>query len=81
MEAGGRMDVGGFQFHMCELRSTTGTLSSGLGGQIRRRPTSPRKSPVRVRLRNNKTTAAPARQRERQNSATLRLTIAGPLGP
>jgi len=31
MEAGGRMDVGGFQFHMCELRSTTGTLSSGLG--------------------------------------------------
>lgn len=31
MEAGGRTDVGGFQFHMCELRSTTGTLSSGLG--------------------------------------------------
>lgn len=28
MEANGR--VGGFQFHMCELRSTTGTLSSGL---------------------------------------------------
>lgn len=42
-------------------------------GQIRRRPTSPWKSLVRVRLRNNKTTAAPARrrQRERQNSATL----------
>lgn len=51
--------------------------------QIRRRPTSPWKSPVRVRLRNNKTTAAPARrwQRERQNNATLRLTITGPLGP
>lgn len=31
MEASGWTDVGGFQFHMCELRSTTGTLSSGLG--------------------------------------------------
>lgn len=43
--------------------------------QIRRRPTSPWKSPVRVRLRNNKTTAAPVRRRQRQNSATLRLTV------
>lgn len=27
----GPTNVGGFQFHMCELRSATGTLSSGLG--------------------------------------------------
>lgn len=63
MEANGR--VGGFQFHMCELRSTTGTLSSGLDERTDGRTDlttsdTPMKIPVRVRLRNDKTTAAPA---------------------
>lgn len=78
---GSKRTCRGFQFHMCELRSTTGTLSSGLDertdGQIWRRPTPPWKSPCGYVCATTKQQLCQRRRRQRgrQNSATLRLTI------
>lgn len=71
---------------MCELRSTTGTLSSGLGrtdrsDDVRRRPHENPPCGSVCATTKQQLRQVRQRQRERQNSATLHLTITGPLGP